>query len=194
MTPSAVASDSSTGSSRVDGSDSANTDINVSAGVTLPSGDTTGLAYYIDGTNATYTTPTLNANFFLSNPGSFAVTGTAVAATQAVLTITPLQVTLQNDGGAPTELTFVYNAMNTTQQVLVPGSSFTCTIFDGKTLIGSATSTVGGTISGGTSTAFALCAGVYPANSYGTSGNGDAFVNLPVTYNAGDTYTYIISH
>jgi hypothetical protein len=188
-----VASDSETGVSRVDGSDPADTDINVSTGATLPSGDSIGLTYYMDATNGTYTSPTLSTNFFLSNPGSFAVTGKAVAAAQAIFHETPTQVTFENDGGAPTELDLVYNAMNATQQYLVPNSSFTCTIFDGSTRIGSATSTVGGTAGGGMSTAFALCAGVYPNNSYGSGGNGDAFVNLPATYNAGDVYTFIIS-
>jgi hypothetical protein len=159
----------------------------------LPSGDTIGLTYYIDATDGTYTSPSLSTNFFLSNPGSFAVTGKAVAVAQAIFHETPAQVTFQNDGGAPTELYFVYNALNATQQYLVPKSSFTCTIFDGNTRIGSATSTVGGTAGGGMSTAFALCAGVYPNNSYGSGGNGDAFVNLPTAYNSGDLYTFIIS-
>jgi hypothetical protein len=148
----------------------------------------------MDATKGTYTPPTLTTNFFLSNPGSFAVAGTAVAAGQAAFSETPTQVTFANDGGAPTELYFVYNVTNATQQYLVPNSSFTCSIFDGSTLIGTATSTVGGTAGGGMTTAFALCAGVYPNGSYGAGGNGDAFVNLPATYNSGDTYTFIISH
>jgi hypothetical protein len=148
----------------------------------------------MDATNGTYTAPTLNTNFFLSNPNSFPVAGTAVAAAQAVLNETPAQVTFANDGGAPTELYFAYNVTNATQQYLVPNSSFTCSIFDGKTFIGSATSTVGGTAGGGMTTAFALCAGVYPNGSFGAGGNGNAFVNLPATYNSSDTYTFIISH
>jgi hypothetical protein len=34
---------------------------------------------------------------------------------------------------------------------------------------------------------------VYPSTSGYVTGNGDAFVNLPATYNSGDTYTFIIS-
>ncbi len=147
----------------------------------------------MDATNGTYSAPTLSTNYFLSNPGSFTVTGKVFAATQAVLTITPAQVTFENDGGAATELYFAYNVVNSTQPSLVPGSNFTCTIFDGNTLIGSTSTVVGGSTSGGVTNSFAACAGVYPSNSGYVTGSGNAFVNLPVTYNSGDTYTFIIS-
>jgi hypothetical protein len=159
----------------------------------LPSGDTIGLEYYMDATNGTYSAPTLSTNFFLSNPGSFAVTGKVFAATQAVLNITPTQVTFENNGGAPTELYFAYNVINSTNPSLTPGANFTCTIFDGNTLIGSTSTVVGGGTSNGVTNSFAGCAGVYPSTSGYVTGNGDAFVNLPATYNSGDTYTFIIS-
>ena len=147
----------------------------------------------MDATNGTYTAPTLTTNYFLSNPGSFAVMGNVFAATQAVLNVTPAVVTFENDGGAATELYFSYNVNNASQPSLVPGANFTCTIFDGNTLIGSNSSVVGGSTSGGVTNSFAQCAGVYPSNSGYTTGSGHAFVNLPSTYNSSDTYTFVIS-
>jgi hypothetical protein len=164
-------------------------DINASMGVTLPSGDVVGLTYFMGSTNATSTSPTATTYFFLSNPGSFAVTGAVVAAAQGIFNETPAQVAFASD--RESELYFTYDANNQAQPVLVPGTNFTCTIFDGNTLIGSATTVVGGSTNSG---GFAECTGVYPNGSGGASANGHAYVNLPATYNSGDVYTYIISH
>ncbi len=159
---------------------------------TLPSGDQVGFTYFMGSTNATETAPTASTNFDLSNPGSFSVSGTVFAAAQAVFNDMPAQLALATD--RESELYFVYNVINSTQPSLVPGATYTCTIFDGMTLIGSATTVVGGSTSGGVTNSFFACTGVYPAGSGGASANGHAYVNLPATYNSGDVYTYIISH
>jgi hypothetical protein len=163
-------------------------DINVDAAATLPSGDGLGVVYYIGSTNATGTAPTLSTYYFLSNPGSFVVTGTVVAATQVVFNDTPAQLAFATD--RLSELSFDYNPIS--QAVLAPGANFRCTLFDGMTLIGSATSTVDANGSGST----VECDAVYPDNYFGINGAGagHADINLPATYNAGDVYTYIISH
>jgi hypothetical protein len=191
-TPAAVASQTATGTSRVDGSNPADIDINLATGVTLPSGDTFGLVYFVGSTNATGTSPVATTYFFLSNPGSFPVTGRAVVALQSVFTDSPSVLAFATD--RLTELDVEYNVVNEANPILAPGSSYTCTIFDGRTLIGSDVSTVGGSTTGGLANAYASCTGQYPDNSYPSNyGNGHAFVNLPATYNSGDVYTYIIS-
>ncbi|MBD5603980.1 MAG: hypothetical protein IAI48_02650 [Candidatus Eremiobacteraeota bacterium] len=165
----------------------------MSTAVTLPSGDTFGINYFVGSTNATGTSPNTTAYYFLSNPGSFAVTGTVVGAVQSVFNDTPAVLAFSTD--RLSELDVEYNVSNQAHPVLAPGSSYTCTIFDGKTLVGSATSTVGGSTSGGVTNANASCTGQYPDNYYpGDYGSGHAFVNFPATYNSGDVYTYIISH
>jgi hypothetical protein len=167
-------------------------DINVSTAATLPSGDSAGLTYFVGSTNATGSAPSATTYFYLSNPGSFTVTGTVVVAAQSVFNDTPAQLVFASD--RPTQLDFEYNVLNQAQPILAPNSSYRCTIFDGNTLVGSVTSTVNGSTSGGLTNANASCTGVYPNSAYGASGSGHAFVNLPATYNVGDVYTYIISH
>jgi hypothetical protein len=154
----------------------------------LPSGDVFGVTDFVGSTNATGTSPTLHVNFFFSNPGSFIVTGTVVAAAQVVFQDTPTQLAFATD--RLSELSFGYDPA--TQAVLAPGANFRCTIFDGMTLIGSATSTAEANGSGST----VECDGVYPDNYYGPNGSGPphADINYPATYNSGDVYTYIISH
>jgi hypothetical protein len=167
-------------------------DINVSTGLTLPNGDVTGVTYFVGSTNATGTAPSATTYFYYLNPGSFAVTGTVVVAAQSVFSDTPAHLAFASD--RPTELDFEYSVMNQAQPILAPNSSYTCSIFDGSTLIGTATSTVNGSTSGGLTNANVSCTGVYPNNAYGASGFGHAFVNLPATYNVGDVYTWIVSH
>ncbi|MBD5605605.1 MAG: hypothetical protein IAI48_11030 [Candidatus Eremiobacteraeota bacterium] len=161
-------------------------DISAGARATLPSGDSGGVQYSMASTTATGTSPTINTYYYITNPGSFAVKGKAVVAAQVKFNDTPADLVLATV--LPTSLSFEYDPIDDAHPTLAPNSSYTCTIFDGTTLIGSVDSTVelNGEI-------FATCVGVYPSLSGYSNGGGSAFMLLPPTYHSSDVYTFIIS-
>jgi hypothetical protein len=150
----------------------------------------------IGGSNATGNAPLISSTFYYGKPssGSFSYPGTAIASVQFVLTDMPAMLTATN---VSTSLGFDGDAVGSFEPVLSAGESFTCTLYDNGVSLGSASANANDETgsSGGTSStsSSAICESSYPAITASTSYT--ALVNVANgSYNAGDTYTWIISH
>ena len=150
--------------------------------------------YRIDLPFVQNTQPIDSVKFYHSNPGSFSVNGSVLAAAQSFLNESPAQSSF--DSSYQSKITYPIsflsgNGYTPPVSGFDPNGNFTCSIYDGNNLIGYATAGVSSTTSNGTTTSTMNCIGQYPA--YETSTSGTAYVTFPSVYNSSDVYTFIIS-
>ena len=117
-----------------------------------------------DSSNSTSPNPSYAATFYLSNPGAFSVPGVVLAAETSVLTNSPSPLT------SSILLARQFDYIDYTGRLTV-NESFTCSLFDGQTLVGQGSGVTSGTNAGANSQADvqADCNGYYPST---TAGNG----------------------
>jgi hypothetical protein len=157
-----------------------------------------------ESTNATGMSATSSGTYYIgnSNPAAFVVPGTVFAEAQVSLSDTPS--VLDFGGNSFFELDIGFTIQNSPSTISTNGETYTCTVFDNGTKIGSGTSTsvVGTGVMNGTMQEVDGCNATSNTTNTGSDYNdpnaqaGHTFVNLPntTTYNINDTYTLILSH
>jgi hypothetical protein len=146
----------------------------------------------VENSNSTGAAPLSSATFyFQQTPSGVSVPGQIIASDTFVLTDTPNPITAQDDTSG-----FGFSQQSGSGEaapLLSAGETFTCSLFGGTTLLGSATANADASTSNGTTTSSAACEASYGGTNPGL--NYTAFLALNNGSIApGESYTWVISH
>jgi hypothetical protein len=147
----------------------------------------------VENSTSTGAAPLYSANFYYeTTPSGISVLGQIIASNTFVLTDTPNPLTAGDDISG-----FAFSQEQVSASESAPiqnaGESFTCSLFSGTTLIGTATANTTAQTSNGLTTTSSECEASYPAAT--PQENYVAYLSLNNGGIApGTTYTWVISH